>query len=160
MGQPYGRSLAMHEAAHCAVWLWEGLPPLRVEVNYPSATTAGRVSPDWNRYRIGRDTMQVFLASVIMAPVLVEGITKTTLHSYPPIAADWPEGCEQDARQAGYAASWLALDEVGWIEACVTTTRRSRNRPFRRLVSAIAVELEQNEDLDQGALVRIARKVI
>jgi DNA-directed RNA polymerase subunit H (RpoH/RPB5) len=160
MGQPYGRSLAMHESAHASTWLWEGLPPLRVQVNFPNLSTAGHTLPDWDRYRISRDTMRVFLTSVIMAPILAEDIARSVLHTYPIETKEWPEGCERDAEQAQYAADWLGLSEGEWIRVWTTAMRRSRNPPFRSLVVEVANELERTQGLDQGDLVRIVRKVL
>lgn len=72
--------------------------------------------------------------------------------SWPIEPANVAEGARGDAIKAGQLAEYLELDGAGWGCLVWKANRLARRSDFRRLVVAIANELERGEVLDAAEL--------
>jgi hypothetical protein len=150
---PSTREVAWHEAGHVAAQLCFGRLPREARVDWPDERTLGRTAVDWAS-GVDRDSADAVLISTLMGPL------GDSTPNWPP---DWPIdpaavaiGAQHDAEQAKTLAEYLKLDAVGWSWVCYRAARLSRDRRFRRLVVAIANELERVEVLDADAIAQLA----
>jgi hypothetical protein len=129
---PSDRQIAMHEAHHAAALLLLGLPPGGARIDQPSADEAGNVEVDWGDSITPDRTRRVLLAIIVGGRC--EGGQGWS--DWPLDPDRVPVRARSDADKARYLAERLDFK-------------------FRRLVVAIAAELERVEVLDRDKLIRI-----
>jgi hypothetical protein len=139
----------MHEAHHAAGLCLAGMVPEQARIDWPTKTNAGHVLIDWN-HKPTREAAEPVLIAVLLGPM-----------SDGP-AFDWPidpdrvdESLGQDAEHAARLAKYLKLDHAGWAHVVWKARQLARREDFRRLVVAIADELERVEVLYADDLRRL-----
>jgi hypothetical protein len=140
---PSSRSIAQHEAHHASALCIQGMVPECVRTDYPSATEFGRVTIDWGD-RVTRDKATRVLVAIFL------GATTEGFEGWDwPIDVDRvPTGARYDAERARYLAhTYLKLGPVDWSYVRWQASQIARDQKFRRLVVAIADELEWREVL-------------
>ncbi len=151
---PSTRERAWQEAYHASAFLMFDWPPLVARIDY-RGQLAGVVKPDWERRDLDERSMTESLIATLMGPIS-EGALRD---DWPINPDDWGDGAGGDARQAAFIVQWLGLDQVDWLHIVYKATSLARQQRFRRLVVAIANELERIEVVLQPELIRLAREV-
>jgi hypothetical protein len=155
---PGSRSTARHEAAHAASLIMSGLTPLAVQADQPTERLLGRVLTDWENHDLTERNLREHLLSILVAPLLEgERIDDTR---WRPDFDGWCDHCATDARQAQFLIKLLRLNRFDWIGVVCRARRRTRDQTFRRLLVAIADEVEELECVLQPELDRIAEGVL
>src|SRR5829696_3059456 len=128
-----------------------GMTPKRVRTDRPDQTTAGTVTVDWGNGP-NRDSARNVLIGVLVGGTSEGGGGWD----------DWPLDPERvdptarrDAEQARHLAEYLKFDRVDWAHVLWQARKLGHRHDFRRLVVAIADELENRELLDRDDLERI-----
>jgi hypothetical protein len=114
-----------------------------VRKDWPEADLFGTVTVDWGEGP-DRDTAERVLLAIVLGG-MTEG--PEGWESWPIDPDRMAVGAQRDAEQARTLAGYLKLDEVGWCHARWKVTQLGRRKDFRRLVVAIADELERVEVL-------------
>jgi hypothetical protein len=146
------RSTAVHEGAHAAGLLAQGLVPSRVYVRRPEHhfERVGGVVIDWASGPTRETARKVLLS--ILTGAMAEGMT----------GWDWPidpeavaPAAKRDAQQARVLATYCLLDRTGWSRLRWEAEKLARDGHYRRLLLAIAAELEEKDELSASDLKRI-----
>ena len=146
-----------HESHHAASLCLDGLTPLVVRTDWPTATLAGTVRPDWETHDIHEDTMRRLLVATLMGPIS-EG-ERVYLHvAWPIDPADWNDACQADARQLAFVCQWLGIDLADYLKFVFAADKRAKDPLFRRLVVEIA-GLERDEMVLQPELQALTDEV-
>ena len=145
--------IARHEAYHAAALVCLGRPPSTVRIDWPDADTAGSTRLDWSK-GADRESSEDVIVALLLGPF------GDQTEGWPP---DWPidpaacdVGASRDARQIQRLCEIWGLDRVDYSRAWWRAMRLARMPRFRRLVVAIADELERVEVLDADDIKRIA----
>ena len=146
-----------HEAHHAASLCLDGLTPLVARIDWPTATLAGTVRPDWETHDINEHTMRRLLISVLLGPIS-EGERVYVHVAWPINPAEWQDGCQADAKQAAFITQWLGIGLADYIRYVYAADQRAKDLRFLRLVVAIAHELERSEVLMQPELERLTQE--
>ena len=149
---PTGREIAWHEAYHAAALCLAGMVPKCVRSDWPSDLKPGSVTIDWGPlgYRDPARTKDVLVS--VVAGALTEGKRGWAWDIFPPDPSEVAEGARGDALFARELIQHLELDRVDWAHVLWKTEQLVRRQDFRRLVVAIATELERVEVLDADDL--------
>jgi hypothetical protein len=141
--RPSSRSVASHEAHHAAALCVAGMVPKCVRTDWPERDLLGTVTVDWGDGP-NRDT-----AECVLIAVLLGGMTDGSKgwDAWPIDPARVAEGARRDADQARVLAEYLKLDQAAWHHAIWKANQLGRRQDFRRLVVAIADELDRVEVL-------------
>jgi hypothetical protein len=144
---PTGREIAWHEAYHAAALCLAGMVPKCVRSDWPSDLEAGAVDIDWGPggYRDPASAQDVLVS--IVAGAFTEGKRGWDWESWPPDPFVVAEGARGDALMVRELGKHFELDRVGWCHAVWKAEQLVRRQHFRRLVVAIANELERLEVL-------------
>jgi len=144
---PTGREIAWHEAYHASALCIAGIVPKCVRSDWPSDFAAGAVDIDWGPggYRDPARAKDVLVA--VVAGALTEGPRGWDWASFPPDPFEVAEGAQGDALTARELVEHFEIDQVDWHHILWKTKQMIRRKDFRRLVVAIANELERVEVL-------------
>jgi hypothetical protein len=148
---PTGREIARHEANHAAALCMAGLVPKCVRTDWPSNTDLGAVTIDWGDDGINPTSARGVLIAIVLGAT-TEGFDGWNWESWPIDPEKVAEGTRRDAQQARILADYLELDRFGWAHILWQANRLARRQDFRRLVVAIADELERVEVLHAADL--------
>jgi len=134
-------ALAWHEAYHAAALCLAGMVPKCVRTDWPQSDHTGTVTVDWG-HGPDRDSAEHVLIAVVLGGMTdgYEGWQAWPIN---------PDGvaAHSDAKQARHLAEYLELDRGGWLHIIWKANRMGGRPEFRRLVVAIAGELERVEVL-------------
>jgi hypothetical protein len=160
---PSSREIARHEAYHAAALCLAGLVPKCVQTDWPADSEPGAVTIDWGEhgYRNRASAKSVLVAIVLGATT--EGHEGWDWESWPIDPAKVAEGARGDALLVRELADHFELDQVDWHHILWKAQQLGRHRDFRRLVVAIADELERIEVLtadDLRALMEREREAV
>ena len=149
---PTGREIAWHEANHAAALMLAGIVPKCVRSDWPSDLAPGAVDIDWGPggHRDPARAKDVLVS--IVAGALTEGWRGWDWSIYPPDPFEVAEGAQGDALFARELVEHFDIDRVDWCHVLWKTNQLVRRKDFRRLVVAIAAELERVEVLDADDL--------
>ena len=149
---PTGREIAWHEAYHAAALCLAGMVPKCVRSDWPSDLKPGSVTIDWGPrgYRDPARAKDVLVS--VVAGALTEGGRGWAWEICPPDPFEVAEGARGDALFARELVQHFELDRVDWGHVLWKTEQLVRRQDFRRLVVAIANELERVEVLDADDL--------
>ena len=128
----------MHEAHHAAALCLLGMVPKCVRTDWPAPDLFGTVTVDWCDGP-DRDTAERVLLAVVLGG-MTEG--HKGWRSWPIDPDRVALGAGRDAEQARMLANYLKLDNAGWLHVLWKANQLGRRKDFRRLVVAIADELE------------------
>jgi hypothetical protein len=141
---PPAREVARHESYHAAALCLQGMVPKEVRIDWPKEKVAGFVTIDWGDGP-DRDT-----AKRVLIAVLLGGMTEgfDGWNDWPIHPERMPIGARRDAKQARDLAEYLGItDHPTWLFYVWKANRLGGSPEFRRLVVAIADELERVEVL-------------
>jgi hypothetical protein len=141
---PPAREVARHEAYHAAALCLQGMVPKEVRIDWPEADVAGSMTIDWGDGP-DRDT-----AKRVLVAILLGGMTEgyQNWDNWPIDPDRMPVGARRDARQARHLAEYIGIaDRPMWLFYVWKANRLAGSPEFRRLVVAIADELERVEVL-------------
>lgn len=141
---PPAREVARHEAYHAAALCLLGMVPKEVRIDWPKEDQAGSVKIDWGDGP-DRDTAKRVLIAMLLGG-MTEGYESWTL--WPVDPERMPIGARRDAEQARHLAEYIGItDRVMWLFYVWKANRLAGSPEFRRLVVAVADELERVEVL-------------
>lgn len=132
-----------------------GMVPPEVRIDFPSATTAGRVDIDWGEGCNPRTAEAVLIA--ILLGGMCDGSFGWDL--WPIELEDVPPALHEDARQILRLIAYLKYGEADFRRCVWKANRFAKRKSFRRLVVAIGDELERVEVLNADDLRRIMEEV-
>ena len=141
------RERAWHEAYHAAALLLAGIKVKCVRIDFPTDHEAGSVDFVWR----GPDRVKDVLGAVV-AGALTEGPCGWDWAIYPPDPFEVAEGAQGDALFARSLVDEFDVDQANWHHVLWKTRRLLKRKDFRRLVVAIAAELERTEVLTAADL--------
>jgi len=148
---PTGRERARHEAYHAAALCLAGLVPKCARTDFPGnafpGDAAGLVDIDWGEggYRNPAAAKDVLVALVLGATT--EGSRGWEWETWPPDPAKVAEGARGDALLVLELLEHFDLGRRDWWDVLWQAEQLGRRQDFRRLVVAIADELERVEVL-------------
>jgi hypothetical protein len=148
------RSVAAHEAAHCASLIMNGLTPLWCRCDAPTQRLAGSVGLDWDGWEVDDRTLRAILVALLQGPA-ADGELKS---DWPVNPDDWDDASRLDAEQISFISEVLALDAVDWHFVLFQVQKQGRDHRYRRLLVAIAQALEDHELLFRPELERIMQE--
>ncbi len=141
---PPAREVARHEAYHAAALCVQRMVPKVVRIDWPEAHAAGSMTIDWGDGP-DRDTAKRVLIAVLLGG-MTEGFDGWDDWSIHP--ERMPVGARRDAKQARHLAGYIGISDRPMWMFCVWKANKLAGSPeFRRLVVAIADELERVEVL-------------
>jgi hypothetical protein len=153
---PSTRELAWHEAHHCAAFLLLDWPPLVARIDWPDDRLGGSVQPDWESRNPDENTMHDLLVVTLMGPLADGGRPDDWLIDL----TCWPDGSGKDAEQVTFIVQFLDLGTADFLHVCRRVVSLGREQRFRRLVVAIASELERKEIVLQPELIQLMESTI
>jgi hypothetical protein len=144
---PGARERARHEAYQAAALCLAGLVPKCARTDFPD-DAAGSVDIDWGEggYRNPASAKAVLVALVLGATT--EGYEGWQWDNWPVDPAKVAEGARGDALMVRELVEHFELDQVDWHHVLWKAEQLGRRQDCRRLVVAIADELERVEVLD------------